>query len=315
MKKKLLTLIMAMTMTAMVITGCGKKEDTSGDVKASVEESKEESEEESKEEPKEESKEENKDAVDVTESQEAEEVMESTEKTEESTEETETTEEVVESSEETEGEEAAVVDADGKDWSKAYDDYFERDDIMSDKMQFNCTALAEGITFNMVVAMADDNVRMSFIFDGAEFDMYATKEKIYAYYEMQGQSQWVWAPVENEEDLDSMLEVSDVGMVDTESIESVTYREALEEDGIIYDVLDVVSGDGMEAAFFINRETQKLEKCVMDEEGTSMVMLVEEIESLEIPSEADALATESTMEDIMMTMVGVIFAGSGAMEQ
>jgi len=313
MKKKLLTLLMAMTMTAMLITGCGEKEETSGDAKASVEESKEddkeEAKEESKEEAKEEAKEESEEVVEATEAEEIEEVVESTEEVAEST------EEVVESSEETEGEDAAVVDADGKDWSKAYDDYFQRDDVMSDKMQFNCTAMAEDIAFDMVIAMADDNVRMSFIFDGAVFDMYAAKEKVYAYFEIQGQSQWVWAPVENEEDVDAMLEMSDAGMVDTESVESVTYREALEEDGVIYDVLDVVSNDGTEAAFFINRETQKLEKCVADQDGVTMVMLVEEIESVEIPVEAESKATESTLEDIMMSMISVILAGSGAMEQ
>ena len=280
MKKKLLTLLMAMTMTAMLFTGCGEKEADSDDVKASVEESKEE---------KEESKEESKEVA------------------EESTE--EVVEEVVESTEEVvETEEEETVIADGEDWSNAYDDYFSRDDIMSEKTQITCAAVADEMTFDLIIAMDGDNMRMCYEFDEAMFDMYATKEKIYAFVEMQGESQWIWAPVESEEDVDTMFSMSDTGVLDTDAVESVNYRETVEEDGVIYDVLDVLA-EGTEATYFVNRETQKIEKCVMDQDGVAMVMLIDEIESLEIPAEAED-ATESTAEEVMMTMLAVLFSAA-----
>ncbi len=331
MKKKLLTILMAMTMTAMLITGCGEKEDTSGDAKSSVEESKEDDEDESEDETEEESKEESEEAneevaesseevaesieevVESVEAEESEEVVESSEEVVESVEEVEEVTEATEDVTETEEEEAEVDDTNNK-GPINYDEYFQRTDIISDNVKITCTTESEDITFDLIVEVAGDKVRMCYNFDTLLFDMYATKEKVYAYCEMDGESKWVWAPVENEEDVDSIMEMTNSGLIDTESIESVKYRGVMDDDGVIYDKVDVVSVDGTTATYFVNYDTEKVEKCVMDQDGVSMVMLIDEIDSVEVPEEAEALATESTVEEIMMLMVGVMLGGAGSFE-
>ena len=65
------------------------------------------------------------------------------------------------------------------------------------------------------------------------------------------------------------------------------------------------------AVYFINRDTQKIEKCVMEEEEATVVCLMEEIEQIELPAGAKN-ATEATMEDVMAAMFEVIFMGAGA---
>lgn len=330
MKKKLLSLLMATCMVAMVLTGCGEKEATGDDVKSSVEEADEEESDEEESEEAEESEEvvesteeaeESKEVVESTEeAEESEEVVESTEEGEESEEVVESSEEIVETEEEEiieseEGDEvkAPVVDEDGKDWSTAYDDYFENQASLDDNFKLDCSALMEGMSFNIIVAVSGETVQMSYDLATAKFDMYATKDKVYAYWELQGQSGWAWAPVESEEDVESLVDTSEY-IVDPATIESCTYREAIEEDGVIYDMLDVVTNDGMNSVYFVNRDTQKIEKFTVDDGTTTMVCLVDEIESIEIPEEA-MNSEEATMDDIAMSMFGVIMTAAYGMTE
>lgn len=299
MKKRFLALMISVTMMAVLCTGCGEKETTSGDeTKVSVEESNEAT------------------PAPVSEERVEESVPESSEEVVEST--VESKEEVAESEDVTvevsEEKVAEVMDADGKDWSTAYGDYFQREDIMPKKVLITATTVAEGVTFDLNVATADDVMWMGYDFGTAAFDMYATKEKVYARYAMAGEEAWVWAPVESEDEVSSVTDMADTTMVDTDSISATTYREAIEENGIIYDVLDVTveeEGTTAEAVYFVNRETQLVEKCVMEQDGASVICLIKEIEMVEIPAAA-ATATEGTMEDVMGAMLGVLFMGATA---
>lgn len=299
MKKKLFAVLMAVSMMATVLTGCGEKEKADGDkVVEFVEDDKKES------------------KADEAKESEAESVEESTEESEatlESTEESKVEESVEESKEETE---VAVesVDEDGKDWSVAYDDYFERDDIMSKNIKCIASTSAEGMTFDLTVAVANETMWMGYDFGTASFDMYSLDDKVYACTVMDGEEVWIVAPVTSDDELSSLTDMADTSVVNTDYITACTYREAIEEDGVIYDVLDVEVDDGTTqgtAVYFINRASQKVEKCVVDQEGTTVVCLLEEIESVEVPKAAEN-ATEATMDDVMTAMMTVIFTGASA---
>lgn len=291
MKKRVLALLVSVSMMAVICTGCGEKETTGDDVKAPVEESQESA-------PAKESV--------------AESVQESTEEVAESTEESaEKAEESVEASEE---KVAEVVDADGKDWSTAYDDYFERENITPVNALCTAMASADGVSFELNVAKVDDVMMMSYDFDTASFEMYATSDKVYAHYSMGAEETWIWAPVSSDDEVSALTDTANTTIIDTENITESKYRETMEEDGVIYDVLDTQIDDGTTtstAVVFVNRETQQISKCVMEEDGTSVVCLIEEIDTVEIP-EAAANATEGTMEDVMGAMIGVMFLGAGA---
>lgn len=299
MKKKLLSLLMATCMVAMVLTGCTEKETSADGEKASVEESKEDEKEES-----EEAEESTEEAV------ESEETEESTEEAVESEEVEESTEEVVES------EEAEETEVDS-DIAKMYEGYLEKDDILPEKARLSATTSQMGVSMDMVVAQADDVAMMSYELAEAEMDIYVEKEKVYWRYELQGQEAWSWAPITSDEEAEELNDMSDSTLVDTENISSYAYRETIEEDGVTYDLLEAVVDDGTStgnATYFVNRETQKVEKCVMVQDDAEVVCLIEEIDTIEIPAEFEN-ATEGTVEDVAMTVLAVIMMGSGMMTE
>ncbi len=209
-----------------------------------------------------------------------------------------------------------VIMDNGIDWSAKYDDYFTRDNIMPEKLKVMVIADTNGITYEMVAAMVNETVFLSYDFGTVALDMYVMADKAYICTKMEEQEVWNFAPLTSEEATDMTAGVEDnTTLIHSEHIGSVTYREALEEDGVIYDVLDVILEDGYEvpgtAVYFINRETQQVAKCVIEQQGNTTVCLVEEIESIELPAEAEN-ATEVTMEDILGALIGVMLQGSGA---
>ena len=206
---------------------------------------------------------------------------------------------------------------DTTDWSTAYDDYFTRENIMPATPKVTVSTAADGITFDMVVAMVEDMAYMSYDFGTVAMDMYVMEDKVYIRSEMEGQEAWNFALITSEEEAQDMtVGIEDnTTLIDNDSIGAVTYREALEEDGVIYDVLDVTVDENSNmpgtAVYFINRETQMVAKCVMEQQGNTAVCLVEEVDSIELPAEA-ATATEVPMEDVLGAMLGVLFMGAGA---
>ena len=206
--------------------------------------------------------------------------------------------------------ESSVASQDG-DWSTAYDDYFERENIMSDKVKTTATTSAEGVEFSIAFAIADENSYLSIDFDTAALDIYFTPEKMYACTKMEGQEAWTYAPVTAETDTDSMVSVGESSFLDVESVQSFSYAEEVVEDGVVYDTLDavVVNEDStIDGTFYINRETQKIEKYTFEQDGAEVVCHLEEIDSIEIPAAAQS-GTEVTQDEIAMSIFGVMMAG------
>lgn len=308
MKKRVLSVMMAVCMMTMVITGCGQKNDVAGDdVNISAEETKEEAEEETDEADTEESVEESVEASseEIVEESEEENIAESAEEeiVEESTEE-ETT---------AESNEKVPVIIDDTDLTSAYEGYMEREGIISENVKMTASTTAENMTFEVEVATCGDFMMMRYDFGSASFKMYATKEKVYACTYLQGTESWMWAPVASQEEADEIVDMADTNMFETENVQSYSYRETVEEDGVIYDLLDAAIDEDETngiVTYYVNRETQKIEKITMDQDGTTVVCLLEEIDSIEIPAEAEN-AEEGTTDDIMGNMLAVIFAAAG----
>lgn len=211
-----------------------------------------------------------------------------------------------------------VISDDGMDWSVKYDDYFERTDTMPESLRVTITTIGENVTMPYgVVAVAGEEAFMSYDFGTAAIDMYIMTDKVYAFTRVEEQEMWYMAPVSDDAETMGLADMADPTLLDREDMAGWTYREAIQEDGVVYDVLDVTveeeTGGTGTATYFINRETQLIEKCVMEAEGVSAVCLVEEIEEIQVPAEAEE-GTEVSMEDIMGTLLGVMFIGSGAGE-
>ncbi len=207
-----------------------------------------------------------------------------------------------------------VVDGD---WSTAYTDYFERENIMPENVEMSMNVSQDGLTFGLVVASAEGVTYLNMDFGVVAMDMYADAEKIYTCTKMEGQEDWSYALITSEEDVDGVMSVSDEFVVDTDTFTSCEYHEEVTEDGIVYDVLYVTyeqEDEELEAYCYVNRETQMMSKLVTDTEAGPMAMLINEIDKVEIPEEA-LNGKEVTTEDIATTMMGVIMVGAmSAME-
>lgn len=204
------------------------------------------------------------------------------------------------------------------DWSTAYEGYFEREGIMGENVSMSMDVSQDGLTFAFEMATVNEITYMNFDFGVVALEMYADEEKMYLYTEMEGETNWNYALLTSEEDVDGMLEIGESTTVDADSFSECVYYEEVIEDGVVYDVLYATStedGEVTNAYCYVNRETQKLYKMSVVTEMGPMDMFIQEIDTLEIPAEALS-GTEITMEDAGALLMGVIMAGVfSAMEQ
>lgn len=210
--------------------------------------------------------------------------------------------------------EGDVADSADADWENAYNDYFAREDIVPEKVKMSMTTEAEGISMEIVVAVAGEASYMHYGFDAAKLDIYALDGKVYAGMEMAGETSWIYAEAASEDEVDSVMSMSgETTIVDPESVVSCTYVETVVEGDITYDVLLLEVDDGSttgKAYYYVNRESQKIGKCIMEQDSQTVECFVEEISSIELPAEA-AEATEGTMEDIAGALFAVMFSAMG----
>lgn len=215
----------------------------------------------------------------------------------------------------TKGDDASgVILDDTTDWSAAYADYFDRENIMPAKHQITIITAHNDLAIEMVMAVTGEDSFLSYDFATSALELYAVDGKVYAWTRVGAEEAWIWAPVESEEDAEVVTGITDLNLVDREDMAGWTYREAITENGVIYDVLEVEVADSNgagTAVYFVNRATQYIEKCVMEPEGAvQAVCLVKEIEKVELPAEA-AKAAEVPMEDVLGAIVEVMMVGSG----
>ena len=273
MKKKVLSIVLAMSVMVAAFTGCGAE--------ASVEESS---------------------------------VAASVEVSTEASSEVASTEASAEAGSEAASAKTGVeVDVEAGEWATAYDTYFDENLMIRDNAQLRTSVTQEGMTMDMIVATSGENFRMLMDFGTATMDIYAVGDKMYAKTVMDGEETWVYAPIESEEDTESVKSMNSTSM-ENENIVSYSYNKAVEMDGVTYDVLDMVvvsDGENQDVTCYIDRETQLVYKYIMIEEGIQCDMFIEDIEGIEVPAEA-ADATESTAEEIAMGMFGVIMAAAMA---
>ena len=303
MKKRLLTILMAVSLMATALTACGGDDADKEDEKVeSVED-------------------------DDTEADEAEEAEENEGELEVKTEEPgddgmievegevtviEEDEEEVTPAESEEEDADSVADSE---WANAYDDFFSREGILSEKLMISMSMEESGMVFDIAVGVAGEDMFMSYDFGTAGVELYLVDKVLYAGTKMEGVESWIYAPVTEGSDAESMFDMTDTGFTDVENATSCTYGGEVEENGIVYDILDVVieeNGITSLAAYYVNRETQKIEKCVVEQDGVEAECFFTEIEEIVLPAEA-ANAVEGTEEEVFGALLGVMFmAMSGA---
>ncbi len=286
MKKKVLTMLLAMSVMATLFTGCNVATSQEDDVEVS-EESKEEKETEESSEEKN--------------SEESSEEKNSEASSEASSEE--------KSSEASSEEKSSEANAATGEWATAYDTYFDDHMILRDNAQVESTVEQDGMTMTTTIAVSGENSLIAYDFGIANVTIYVIGDKMYSYIYLADEEAWMVAPVESEEDAEFVMDTS----VDNDNIDSWSYKEEVTEDGVTYDVLEVQStdddGETTVMDCYVNRETQEIDKYATTEDGTTMVFVVTDIDGIELPAEA-ANAKEATTDDIAMSIITVMLAAT-----
>lgn len=196
-------------------------------------------------------------------------------------------------------------------WTEAYKDYFMREGIIPEKVKLTMTTDMEGVSMDIVVAVVGEASYMHYAFENATLDLYGIGDMIYAHTVMCGEESWIYALVTSEEEANGVMNITtDTLIVDTEDVMSCTYVEEVVEDGVIYDVLFLAVNEGSamgDVYYYVNRETQKVARFTMEQEGQVIECDVEEINSIELPTGA-ANATEGTVDDVAGALFAVMFS-------
>lgn len=183
----------------------------------------------------------------------------------------------------------------------------------------SATTTEDGVDMDIAVGFAQNGTYMSLGVsyednDPTRIDMYNIDDKVYVYAEMLGESQWTYALAENEDEVEDLMGVSE-GMVDgldTDVFDNAKYEKEVEENGVVYDIL-LLEEETSTSRFYIDRETQEIEKLVIEQDGETVEYEIKDIDEIELPKDAEN-AQEVTMEDVGMTFMAVIFAAMGDVE-
>lgn len=205
-----------------------------------------------------------------------------------------------------------------KDWSTAYDTFLDNY-TMSDNLELTGKVEQDGLIMDMLIASANDNSCFSMNVSYLEnqptsFSMYQIDGTSYVYYEVANEKGWVYTIETTSSDENSTTTIGgSMTVEDTFNVETFTnveYVEEINENDVIYDVLSVIEETGETLKVFVNRDTQKIDKILTNQDGTDVVFYIKEIENIELPAEA-ANATESTAEEVAGIMLAVIFGSMG----
>lgn len=211
-------------------------------------------------------------------------------------------------------EDMVVIEGEVTDWAKAYEDYYAGENLLPDNRRMTTSTALQDTTVDIVIATAGEEFYMRFDISSAAIDLYATDGKVYAHTEMDGEENWIFAPITSEDELESLFAMSTIGtIVEPADVTDCVYVEEVVEAGVIYDVLLLKVDNGSvagEAYYYVNRETQKVGRYTMEAEGELVECIIEEISSIDLPAEA-ANATVATSQELMYAIYTVLFSANG----
>lgn len=223
-------------------------------------------------------------------------------------------------------EESNKTDANSLDYSK----YFENNTIPSDNMTLTMNT-EDGKKF-MAVSKAGENSLINIEAESSKVDVYLIGTEMYCHSVEENSDEWSKATMD---DADEGFTVTDTYTADFDAskVSSVEYVEEVVEDNVTYDVIsakindeeatelsDGVTLENIEGSddvsiatnedktfvFYIERESQKISKVKYSASGMTLVMVIEECKSIELPKEATS-AQEITSNDMGGKIMGAIF--------
>jgi len=200
------------------------------------------------------------------------------------------------------------------DWSTAYDDFFDDGMVIPDEFEITTSMDLEGFILDYVVACAGNDTMVRYRIGDYGVDAYTNGDWIIMENIGLNGSEFVRADIDSNEDVVDILGADFTELMGgaTESVSSSTYVEAVTEDGVTYDVLEI-DADDTPALVYIDRDKQIVSKMIIESEGLEMVCKFDDLTGFQIPSADDA--TEMTKVELATyyqeAIIGSVFASMG----
>lgn len=189
-----------------------------------------------------------------------------------------------------------ITGTDVEDWSGAYDNFFDNGITIPEQFEITTQIDLGGIVLDYEVLQ--DGVLSLVKYRIGEYGVDAYTDGTVIVMENIGLdgSEWVYAEIESGSDMAEVLGADFTELMGgvTDSVSSAVYVEAVEEDGVVYDVMEI-DGDG--TLVYINREKQIVSKMTVESDGLVMECKFDGVTGFDIPAEA-ANATGMTKDEL-----------------
>ena len=188
------------------------------------------------------------------------------------------------------------VEAD--DWSTAYDDFFADGISIPEAFEITTSIDVEGFVLDYMVAQDAGISLIRYRIGDYGVDAYTDGSVIVMENIGLNGSEWVYAEITSGDDMADILGADFTELMGgvTDSVSSSSYVEAVEEDGVVYDVLEIDTDD-TPALVYVDRDRQVVSKMIIEAEGLEMVCKFEGFPAIEVPAGADS-ATEMTKDEL-----------------
>ncbi len=188
------------------------------------------------------------------------------------------------------------VGIEGDDWSTAYDDFFDNGITIPEAFEITTQMDLGGIVLDYTVSQDKGVSLVRYRIGDYGVDAYTDGSVIVMENIGLDGSEWVCAEIESGDDMADILgaDFTEIMGGVTDSVSSSVYVEAVEEKGVVYDVMEI-DGDGTLA--YINRATQTVSKLVIEAEGLEMECKFEGFTPFSVPAES-ANATAMTKDEL-----------------
>ena len=215
------------------------------------------------------------------------------------------------------------VSGDLGDLSEHYKDYFKNYSMENQMIDASLDVKEDNISMSMVIKVAQVGQSSFFEFgmDAGtgmnEILMYNDADAGYIYFEeaFAGAGKTAYKAKNDDESIkemtDSLAGEKTFGL-DDETSSKVKYDRTEEIDGVTYDIL-VVDIDQGKGYYYINRDSQKLEKIEIpyDGEGTLDVK-ISDIDKIDFPTSAKEIKSDELGEKIAADIMGIMFGAMGS---
>lgn len=184
------------------------------------------------------------------------------------------------------------------DWSTAYDDFFADGISIPEAFEITTSIDVEGFVLDYMVAQDAGISLIRYRIGDYGVDAYTDGSVIVMENIGLNGSEWVYAEITSGDDMADILGADFTELMGgvTDSVSSSSYVEAVEEDGVVYDVLEIDTED-TPALVYVDRDRQVISKMIIEAEGLEMVCKFEDFPAIEVPAGADS-ATEMTKDEL-----------------